>query len=52
MTIRYFPQGIGITPASIKKSMDTLLEKDRVFQNTSGMYHILDPAIGYFIQTL
>jgi AAA+ ATPase superfamily predicted ATPase len=42
----------GLTPASIKRALDTLLEKDFVFQNSQRFYQVLDPAILTYLRSI
>lgn len=45
-----FCQKANITPASVKRSMDSLLELDMIFQDRNQFYNLLDPAVAYFIR--
>lgn len=42
----------GLTPASIKRALDTLLEKDFVFQDSQKFYQVLDPAILTYLRNI
>ncbi len=50
------PQGLsfsnrtGLNPSGIKKSLSDLQKLDLTYQDKEGYYHVLDPAIAYFIR--
>lgn len=50
------PQGqefsgrVGLNPSGIKKALVDLSKLDIVYQDGNGYYHVLDPAVSYFIR--
>lgn len=40
-----FCKKVGLIPASVKRAIDTLMEKDFVYQDKAKYYRVLDPAV-------
>ena len=47
---RNFSNKTGLNPSGIKKSLTDLQKLDLIYKNQQGYYHVLDPAIAYFIR--
>lgn len=45
-----FAEKVGLNPSGIKKALVDLQKLDMIYQSTSGYYHVLDPAVSYFIR--
>jgi len=45
-----FSERTGLTPSGIKKVLMDLSKLDIIYQNETGYYHVLDPAVSYFIR--
>ncbi len=45
-----FSASTGLTPSSINKCISDLRKFDMIYQDKSGYYRVLDPAIAYFIR--
>lgn len=45
-----FSNRTGLNPSGIKKSLDDLQKLDLVYQDKFGYYHVLDPAMAYYIR--
>ena len=45
-----FSTQVGLTPSSINKCVTDLRKLDMIYQDNSGYYRILDPAVAYFIR--
>ncbi|MFT3741687.1 MAG: ATP-binding protein [Gammaproteobacteria bacterium] len=50
------PQGLefskrsSLNPSGIKKAIEDLVNLDMIYQDKKGYYHVLDPAVSYFIR--
>lgn len=47
-----FTQFIGLTPANVKRALDTLLRKDFIYHDEDGLYKVLDPAILVYLNNI
>lgn len=45
-----FSERVGLNPSGIKKALMDLDKFDMIYQDKSGYYRVLDPAISYFIR--
>ena len=45
-----FSARVGLNPSGIKKTLADLNKFDMTYQDQNGYYHVLDPAISYFIR--
>lgn len=45
-----FSTKVALNPSGIKKSIVDLQKLDMIYQNSQGYYHVLDPAVAYFIR--
>lgn len=45
-----FSEKTGLNPSAIKKALTDLNKLDLIYQDKQGYYHVLDPAVSYFIR--
>lgn len=45
-----FSKRVGLNPSGIKKALMDLEKLDMIYQDENGYYHVLDPAVSYFIR--
>lgn len=45
-----FAERAGLSPSGVQKSLLDLYRADLIYQNENGYYHVLDPAVSYFIR--
>ena len=45
-----FSERAGLNPSAIKKALTDLNKLDLIYQDKQGYYHILDPAVAYYIR--
>jgi len=45
-----FSRRAGVTPSTIQRTLVDLYKLDMIFQDEEGFYHVLDPAVSYFIR--
>lgn len=48
---RSFSVRVGLNPSAINKSLVDLQKLDLIHKTSDGQYHVLDPAIAYFIRS-
>lgn len=49
---RAFCKRVDLTPASVKRAVDFLSERDFIFQDADGYYRVLDPAIFTYLRQI
>jgi DNA-binding IclR family transcriptional regulator len=43
---------VALIPASVKRAVDTLMEKDFIYQDKDGYYRVLDPAMLTYLKEI
>ena len=47
-----FSKRIGLSPSSIKTAMKPLSDRDLIYQDDQGVYHVLDPAMLTYLKSI
>ncbi len=45
-----FSERVGLSPSGIQKVLMDLDKIDMIYKDKNGCYHVLDPAVSYFIR--